>query len=227
MVESPARTTTRRRGRPAKVRGRPPGSSAEDTVARLLDAAQEHFGAHGYSGARMTEIADAAGVTHSSIYQYFASKQELFRAVFDAALAELLPQYLEAISTADKLRDQLKAVFQASARTHAREPTITPFLASIPLEIRRHPDLLPSLAEQGSELMASLTAMFDKARERGEIPSDADDLDLINAFIGAVMGVGLLCYGLSDRPMDAAVDILLAAFDGKFFSDVLRRGATP
>lgn len=218
MSDSRARTVTRRRSQPARLRGRPPGSSAEDTIARLLNAAQTHFGAHGYSGARMTEIADAAGVTHSSIYQYFASKQELFRAVFDAAQAELLPQYVEAISASDTLQDQLKAIFRASARTHARNPTITPFLASIPLEIRRHPDLLPPLAQQGDDLIAPLTGMFDQARQRGEIPADTNDLDLIIAFIGAVMGVGMLCYGLSDDRMDSAVEILLATFDGRFFS---------
>lgn len=170
----------------------------------------------------MTEIADAAGVTHSSIYQYFASKRDLFRAVFDAAQAELLPQYLEAIAGGATLRDQIKAIFEASARTHSRNPAITPFLASIPLEIRRHPDLLPSLAQEGGELIAPLTAMFDDARRRGEIPADSDDLDLVIAFIGAVMGVGLLCYGLSQGPMDFAVNILLAAFDGGFFKDTRR-----
>jgi AcrR family transcriptional regulator len=219
VADPPARTITRRRSKGTKQLGRPPGSSAEDTVARLLDAAQVQFGAHGYSGARMTEIADAAGVTHSSIYQYFASKRDLYRAVFDAAQAELLPQYVEAIASGDTLRDQIKAIFQASARTHARKPAITPFLASIPLEIRRHPDLLPSLAQEGAELITPLTAMFDAARQRGEIPAGADDLDLVIAFVGAVMGAGLLCYGLSEGPMDSAVDILVATLDGRFFKD--------
>jgi AcrR family transcriptional regulator len=219
VAEPSTRAVARRRSKGAKQLGRPPGSSAEDTVARLLDAAQVHFGAHGFSGARMTEIADAAGITHSSIYQYFASKRDLYRAVFDAAQADLLPQYVEAIATGATLRDQIKAIYGASARTHARKPAITPFLASIPLEIRRHPDLLPSLAQEGNELIAPLTAMFQKARKRGEIPSGADDLDLVIAFVGAVMGVGLLCYGLSDGPMDKAVDILLAGLDGQFFKE--------
>jgi hypothetical protein len=42
--------------------------------------------------------------------------------------------------------------------------------------------------------------VFDKARQHGEMSADAGDLDLIIAFIGAVMGVGLLGYGLSDSP---------------------------
>lgn len=186
-------------------------------MARLVEAAQMHFGIHGYSGARMTEIAEAAGITHSSIYQYFASKRDLYGAAFDVAQTKLLPQYADAIAAHDTLREQIKAIFVASARTHAGNPTVTPFLASIPVEIRRHPDLLPSLQADGGRLMGPLSTMFAAARGRGEITSEADDLDLLIAFIGAAMGVGLLSYGMANEKMDSAVDILLAVIDGNFF----------
>ncbi len=185
----------------------------------MVDAAQIQFGDRGYAGARMTEIADAVGIVHSSIYQYFASKQELYRAAFDAALAELLPQYLEAIASADTLNGQIAAIFRASVRVHEQHPAMTPFLASIPIELRRHPDLLPSLAAEGSQLMTALQDMFDSARRRREIPADSDDNDMLIAFIGSAMGVGLLSHGMPGGRMGVAVDILLAAFGGEFFTD--------
>lgn len=77
--------------------GRPPGRNGEETICRLVEAAVVNFGDRGYAGARMTEIAAAAGITHSSIYQYFTSKKELYRAAFEAAHAELLPEYVAAI----------------------------------------------------------------------------------------------------------------------------------
>ncbi|CDO89113.1 hypothetical protein AWC29_11600 [Mycobacterium triplex] len=206
-----------RRGRPAKI-GRPPGSSGEETTARLLEAAIVHFGDRGYAGARMTEIAQAAGIRHSSIYQYFASKQELYRAAFDAAQADLLPEYLDAIAGAESLREQLAAVFRASVRAHERRPTITPFLASIPMELRRHPDLLSSLQAEGGALSDALQEMFDRARRRGEIPSTSQDTDMMVAFIGSAMGIGLLSHGMPSGHMRSAVDVLLAVFDGKFFT---------
>ncbi|MGH3678690.1 MAG: TetR/AcrR family transcriptional regulator [Mycobacterium sp.] len=207
-----------RRRRSAKI-GRPPGSSGEETVARLLDAAQIQFGDRGYAGARMTEIAQAAGINHSSIYQYFGSKKDLYRAAFDAAQAELLPEYLAAIASADTLRKQIAAIFRASVRAHERHPAITPFLASIPIELRRHPDLLSSLQAEGSRLYDALHQMFDRARERGEIPPTSQDNDMLIAFIGSAMGVGLLSHGMPSGHMRAAVDVLLAAFDGEFFTD--------
>ncbi|MEB4209546.1 TetR/AcrR family transcriptional regulator [Mycobacterium sp. 94-17] len=217
-MTSPApRNTSLRRSGSAKQRGRPPGATAEDTVKRIIEAAQEQFGMHGYSGARMTEIASEAGITHSSIYQYFASKRELYQAAFEAALAQLLPEYLDATATQDTLRGRISAIMRASARAHERAPAITPFLASLPVELRRHPDLMPALQESGENLVTSLAAMFAHARETGEIAPDIPDRELLIGFVGAAMGIGLLSYALPDGDMAAAVEVLIAGLDGTLF----------
>lgn len=215
-VTRAARQRRHRNGRPAKL-GRPPGSSGEETVAKLVEAALVNFGDRGYAGARMTEIAAAVGISHSSIYQYFTSKKELYGAAFDAAQAELLPAYLAAINDANTFKDQVGAIFRASADVHERRPAMTPFLASIPVELRRHPDLLPSLQSESGPLMAALRGMFEGARKRGEIPPGTKDDDMVVAFIGAAMGLGLLSHGMATGRMRAAVDILLDALDGRFF----------
>jgi hypothetical protein len=72
---------------------------------------------------------------------------------------------------------------------------------------------------KGTELLTALIEMFSKARQRGQIPAEANDMGLIMAFIGSAMGIGLLSHGLPDSNMGAAVDILLAAFDGELFTD--------
>lgn len=47
----------------------------------LLDAAVAEFGAHGFSGARVSEIARRAGVNKQLISYYFGGKQGLYEAV--------------------------------------------------------------------------------------------------------------------------------------------------
>jgi len=54
----------------------------------ILRAAQRVFSAHGYAMARMDQVAEEAGISKGSLYNYFASKQELFEKVFEAAMAE-------------------------------------------------------------------------------------------------------------------------------------------
>ncbi|OBA59660.1 hypothetical protein A5777_05225 [Gordonia sp. 852002-10350_SCH5691597] len=134
-----------------------------------------------------------------------------------SAQAELLPEYLAAIAGETTLCGQIGALLRASASIHRRRPAITPFLASMSLELRRHPDLLAVLEDVGTPLVITLHEMFDAARRSGEIPSDAEDLDLMIAFSGAAMGIGLLSFGLGHASMDSAVGTLERTMTGTFF----------
>jgi AcrR family transcriptional regulator len=62
-----------------------------ETRARLVQAAKEIFERDGFLEARITDIAQRAGVSHGSYYHYFDSKEQLFREV-----AELLEERLTA-----------------------------------------------------------------------------------------------------------------------------------
>ncbi|MGW6277830.1 TetR/AcrR family transcriptional regulator [Kribbella sp. NPDC055071] len=54
---------------------------AERSRQQLLDAAVTEFGAHGFSGARVSDIAQRAGVNKQLISYYFGGKEGLYRAV--------------------------------------------------------------------------------------------------------------------------------------------------
>jgi AcrR family transcriptional regulator len=51
------------------------------TRARLLAAAKEIFEEQGFLDARISDIAERAGLSHGSFYHYFESKEEIFREV--------------------------------------------------------------------------------------------------------------------------------------------------
>lgn len=74
-----------------RQRGRRPGST--DTRSAILAAAVEQFASHGYAGASLRAIADAAGVDQKLIAHYFDSKHGLFTAAMQLPVdpAELLP----------------------------------------------------------------------------------------------------------------------------------------
>jgi len=56
----------------------------------ILDAAKRIFLTHGYSGASMEAIAEAAPVSKPTLYSHFHSKQELFAAVIAGQCEALL-----------------------------------------------------------------------------------------------------------------------------------------
>ena len=51
------------------------------TRARLVEAAKEIFEEQGFLDARISDIAERAGLSHGSFYHYFESKEALFREV--------------------------------------------------------------------------------------------------------------------------------------------------
>lgn len=74
------------------ARKSPTQERSKRTVERILDAAARIFHEHGYSGSTTNDIADEAGVSVGSLYQYFPNK--------DALLVALTQRHIES-TTAD------------------------------------------------------------------------------------------------------------------------------
>lgn len=76
--------------------GRPPAASLRvDTPTRVLDAAELAFSLAGLAGAKLADIAGAAGIRRPSLLYHFASKERLYAAVVERgfdALGEVLAQ---------------------------------------------------------------------------------------------------------------------------------------
>ena len=60
---------------------------------RILDAALAEFSSKGFSGASMQAIAEGAGVSKPTLYQYIGQKDALFRAVLERGRAEILAPF--------------------------------------------------------------------------------------------------------------------------------------
>ena len=58
----------------------------------ILDAALEVFGAQGFAGARLEDIARAAGVSKGTLYLYFDSKETMFREMIRARIVSVLEE---------------------------------------------------------------------------------------------------------------------------------------
>ena len=68
----------------------PEGRLSQARVGRILEAAQAAFMAHGYAGATTDMIQAASGVSKSTPYRYFPTKEILFKAAFEAYSREFL-----------------------------------------------------------------------------------------------------------------------------------------
>ena len=65
-------------------------TKGERTAQRILDAAETLFARKGYEAASLREIAALAEIRQPGLYNHFASKEDLYRAVLDRGLRPLI-----------------------------------------------------------------------------------------------------------------------------------------
>jgi AcrR family transcriptional regulator len=112
----------RRRAQPAAGDGSTGRSSGnrrgnrlprDERRGQLLIAASEVFVERGYHAAGMDEIADRAGVSKPVLYQHFSSKLELYLAVLQRHVENLVSGVRQALRTTTDNRQRLRAAVQA------------------------------------------------------------------------------------------------------------------
>jgi AcrR family transcriptional regulator len=90
------------------------GRTRKDVVtefreAEILEAARRVFARRGFAESSMEDIAHAAGVAKGTLYLYYDSKRELYRAALRAGLLQLSKAVDEAIARAPNLGARLEA----------------------------------------------------------------------------------------------------------------------
>ena len=201
--------------KPARV-GRPPGSNKEAKLARILSVARKQFAEKGFSQTTFKDVGREAGMTHAALYSYFASKIELYVATLIDTQGVLLPEYLRAIEECSTLRERFKRILMASAAASNRDATVTGFLAAVPIEIRRHPELLSELLKHNNGVYQALIDMFEDAKRNGELNSALTTENLISAFFGGALGVSLFHYGMHSTQLTDAMTIFATLIDRGF-----------
>lgn len=79
--------------------------------SELLDAALDLFVERGYSAARLDDVAARAGVSKGTLYLYYTSKEELFKAVVRASIVPLIAETRQSIERAEGSTELLLASF--------------------------------------------------------------------------------------------------------------------
>ena len=75
----------------------------------IVDAARSVFARKGFAGGIVDEIAKEAGIAKGTVYLYFRSKKEIYRAVLDRDMEFLKKVTLERIDAAGNLKDKIRA----------------------------------------------------------------------------------------------------------------------
>lgn len=81
----------------------------EIIIDEILSGAKALFGKHGLKKTTMEDIATAAGKGKSTLYYYFPSKKEIFEAVVEDEMKNVVRRIREAVNASFTAQDKLKA----------------------------------------------------------------------------------------------------------------------
>ncbi len=99
-----------------EAKKRPTTQRGQRTRSRLLEAAEQVFGEHGFERASIVDITRAASVAQGTFYVYFESKKEIFTELVESLGRALRLRLRDAVDIEGSQREQNKAAFSAFLR---------------------------------------------------------------------------------------------------------------
>ena len=131
----------------------------------IVDAAQRLFLERGFGSVSMDELAEAAGLSRRTLYNQFASKEEIFREMLLRASRQLESAFPPGIETQGEVEEVLRRIARLILQLH-KNPEYLGFLRMVVADTRQFPWIAEEFAavmdpqtERLIRLLAHLTSM--------------------------------------------------------------------
>jgi AcrR family transcriptional regulator len=122
----------------------------------LVDAAERLFTKQGFHATSLDAVAAEAGFTKGAVYSNFASKEDLFLAVYERRVDKRVEQMDAAIGVAETARDAIQRMIPgAGGRPQAEDGWLAVFF-EFWAHVLRHPELRERFAAQHRRVIEPL-----------------------------------------------------------------------
>ncbi|MCE9650834.1 MAG: TetR/AcrR family transcriptional regulator [Parvibaculum sp.] len=113
----------------------------EARPAEIMSAALHLFSERGFATTRLEDVAEAAGVSKATIYLYFASKDDLFKAIVREVASPRIEEIEAFIDGFDGTAIDLLRGLYVHASAIARSPELRPIIKIVLTEIGNFPEI--------------------------------------------------------------------------------------
>lgn len=190
-----------------------PVSKDDLTRAEIIDAARGLFQRFGLLKTTMEDIARAAGKGKSSLYYYYASKDEIFNEMVREDMSQVLDMVTEAVKKAETAAEKLSTFTCTKIKWLTQKRSLYSIVIG---EMSENPQLIRKLKKSYEsrelELLKEILAFGIKRKEFKKVTTE--DLDILSFVIlsslrGIEMGVLEECpmKNIGDR-LDYILDLL-------------------
>lgn len=137
----------------------------EEKYQRILDASLDVFSQKGFSEAKISEIAEVAGVADGTIYLYFKNKDDLLISLFELKLEKINAGLQEVLIPISDPLAGLKAIIDYHLGLAIQDPALASFIT---IELRRSAAFMKDYAkEQLSEYMGQWQRILQQGKDEG------------------------------------------------------------
>jgi len=157
------------------------------TEEKILEAAKKVFYRQGFSGARMQEIADEAGINKSMLHYYFRSKDKLFQEVFQESVRHFFPVIFNVLDSDLALASKIEKLVETYYDLFRKHPHLPRFVIH---EMNQHPDRFKEFMDgAGIEVPAKFIKQIRAEVEAGNIKELQPKTFIINTIALCVFPV--------------------------------------
>lgn len=145
----------------------PRGSTGQRavTTARLLESAAEVFAERGFHGGSIEMICERAGFSRGAFYSNFASKDELFFALFEAHADVLLTRLRFALEQASGAPDPIQHFAALASRQSGEERQWFLITTEFTLYAIRNPEAAAVLAKKDEAVREEIARILSELLE--------------------------------------------------------------
>ena len=196
---------TKRNGTSAKSRSPSQSPKRAERRLEIVQAAYRTLAEKGFEGLRMRDIAQRAGIDHSTLHYYFAGKEALIDAIVDY-IVEDLAVGRSPVSQTEGLSPRLRlgAHFDALIQQLQETPEMFVVLAELNARAMREPSLRVTFNKNDRKWKAFITDLLETGVQRNEFKSNFVPEVAADAIISVIRGLTITCAGrpeLMRRPL--------------------------
>jgi AcrR family transcriptional regulator len=206
-------TSAARRASPRK---RPVQQRSVETVERICVAAARIFDERGYHATTTNHIAEAAGVSVGSLYQYFPNKDALLVVLAERHLAEATPAFEERLRSLESERPSIEVVARSLIELAVEQNDSSRLHALLHAEAPRTPELVAQFEALALMVIEAVAVHLERSGTGGD--QSLRRAALLMAAVDAAVHQVVLRYPPGNErgaAIDDLVDLTLGGLAGR------------
>jgi len=179
----------------------------DDRQQQILAAALKVFISKGFAAAKMSDIADKAGVSYGLVYHYFASKDDVYRELMRSAteVSRHFMEHLEAEDTqpVDKLRALAERAFEGVSKNEIAGNALVFMMQA--MTSGAYPMQMAMKTDDRERAFDILVRVTREGQAKGQF-LPGNPAEIVLTFFAAVLGLACLrVAGTIDTMPDPAI----------------------